>query len=223
MTLPLQLTLACLAAVAALLLADWRGLGWGRVLAKMAASTLFVAVALACQALATPYGQWVLGALLLGWVGDALLLSQAPRAFLAGLAAFLLSHLLFGAAFVSGGLALPAMGVAALGVLGLGVLVLRWLWPHTPAAMRWPVLAYVVVILAMCVTAAGHAQATGRWAVLGGALLFAASDLAVARERFVQPGYINRLWGWPAYFVAQLVLAWTVLDAAQATGAGAGG
>ena len=32
----------------------------------------------------------------------------------------------------------------------------------------------------------------------------------MARDRFVQQGYVNRLWGWPTYFAAQLVLAWTV-------------
>jgi hypothetical protein len=74
----------------------------------------------------------------------------------------------------------------------------------------------VVVILGMCVTAAGHAYASERWAVLLGALLFTASDLSVARDRFVRQGYINRLWGWPTYFVAQMVLAWTVATAAGA-------
>jgi hypothetical protein len=37
-----------------------------------------------------------------------------------------------------------------------------------------------------------------------------ASDVAVARDRFVAPSVGNRLWGLPLYFVAQLLLAWTV-------------
>ncbi len=44
-----------------------------------------------------------------------------------------------------------------------------------------------------------------------GALGFAASDLAVAREQFVRPGSINKLWGLPVYYLSQLALAWTVL------------
>jgi YhhN family len=48
-------------------------------------------------------------------------------------------------------------------------------------------------------------------------VLFAASDIAVARERFVQQGFLNQLWGWPTYFVAQLVLAWTVAKCAGVT------
>jgi len=96
-------------------------------------------------------------------------------------------------------------------VFGAGVL--RWLLPHAPKEFKSPVLAYVVVILCMCVAAAGHAFAAQRWDVLAGALLFAASDISVARDRFVAAGYVNRLWGWPTYFVAQLVLAWTVATA----------
>ncbi len=212
LTAPLALTVACLLAVLGLLAWHRRQSATGRVVAKMAASTCFVAVALALGAAGSGYGQLILGALLLGWVGDALLLSDAPRAFLGGLGAFLLSHGLFAAAFASGALSLPALGVATAAALVFGTLVLRWLLPHTPASMRGPVWAYVVAILAMCVTAAGHAVATGRWATLLGAVVFAASDIAVARERFVRPGFVNQLWGLPAYYVAQLALAWTVAD-----------
>jgi uncharacterized membrane protein YhhN len=206
----LSLTLACAACVGALLWADRAGSRIGRVLFKLGASSAFVAVALALGATGSGYGRWVLAALLLGWLGDAALLSRHPRAFLAGLGAFLLSHLCFAAAFLGGAVSGGAMAVAALGALALGGVVLRRLGPHVPAGFRWPVRAYVGVILAMCIAAAGHASASGRWAVLAGALLFATSDLAVARDRFVQPGFVNKLWGWPTYFGAQLLLAWSV-------------
>lgn len=208
------LTFACLACVAALLLADRRSWGPGRVVFKLGASTCFVALAWVLGALDSRYGQCVLAALVLGWLGDALLLASHPLAFLAGLAAFLLSHLAFAAAFVLGPLSTTAVMVAAASVAGVGVVVLRWLLPHVPKDFKGPVLAYVVVILAMCIAAAGHAAATGRWQVLAGAVLFAASDISVARDRFVAPGHANRLWGWPTYFVAQLVLAWSVLGQA---------
>ncbi|NWG74915.1 MAG: lysoplasmalogenase [Rubrivivax sp.] len=210
MLAPVALTLACGASVVALLVADRRGHAAGRVVAKLAASTCFVLVAVALGALGSAYGRFVLGALVLGWLGDALLLSRASRAFMAGLAAFLLSHVLFAAAFASGPLSLPAMAVAAALATVFGAVVLRCLLPHVPGSFRAPVIAYVVVILGMGVVAAGHAAASQRWAVLAGAVLFAASDLAVARDRFVRQGHVNRLWGWPTYFAAQLVLAWTV-------------
>ena len=46
--------------------------------------------------------------------------------------------------------------------------------------------------------------------MLTGALAFAISDLAVARERFVTPSFVNGAWGLPLYFAAQLTLAGTV-------------
>lgn len=212
MDLPIVFSVACIAAVGVLLWVDRADSAVGRVIAKLSASTAFVLVALSLGALGSRYGQLILGALLLGWLGDALLLSRAPQAFMGGLAAFLLSHLLFAAAFVwaPGALSMLSMAVAMAAAVAFGAVVLHWLLPHTPPAFKVPVLAYVVVILAMCIAAAGHAAASQRWAVLWGALLFAASDIAVARDRFVRPGAINRLWGWPIYFAAQLVLAWSV-------------
>jgi uncharacterized membrane protein YhhN len=213
---PAALTAACLASVLVLLAVDRLELQLGRVLAKLVASTCFVGVAVSLGAHQSTYGQLILGALVLGWMGDALLLSRAPKAFMGGLGAFLLSHVLFAAAFVSGALSAQAMGISAVVAVVFGAGVLRWLLPHAPKEFKGPVLAYVVVILAMCVAAAGHAVASQRWAVLIGALLFAASDISVARDRFVRPGYVNRLWGWPMYFAAQLVLASTVATAAGA-------
>ena len=76
---------------------------------------------------------------------------DASKAFMGGLAAFLLSHVLFAVAFLSGVLSSQAMGVAAVVVAVFGAGVLRWLLPHTPKEFKAPVLAYVVVILGMCV------------------------------------------------------------------------
>lgn len=211
MTLPIALTLACAACVLALLVADRQRWLVGRAVFKLGASTCFVSLAIALGAMGSPYGVLILGALLLGWLGDALLLSRRSGAFMAGLGAFLLSHGLFAAAFASGALAWPAMGVALVLAVIIGAALLRWLWPNTPAGFKWPVLAYVVVILAMCVVAAGHALAHARAIVLLGALLFAVSDIAVARDRFVRPSPLNHLWGWPTYFSAQLLLGWSVV------------
>ncbi|MFO1329174.1 MAG: lysoplasmalogenase [Rubrivivax sp.] len=204
------LTWFCAVAVVLLLLAEVQARRAWRAPAKLAASSAFVAVALALGGVQSAYGRWIVAALLLGWLGDALLLSDRSGPFLGGLGAFLLSHLCFGAAFVVGGVALPAVAAAALVALAAGLLIWRWLGPHLQGAMRVAVAAYVWVILSMCCAAAGHAVAQQRWMALAGALLFAASDLAVARERFVAPGRVNRLWGLPTYFAAQLLLAWTV-------------
>lgn len=210
MNVATALTLSCLVLVAGLMAADHRDWPLGRVLCKVGASSSFVLLAWVLGAAGTRYGQLVLAALLLGWLGDVLLLSRQAAAFMAGLVAFLLSHLFFAAAFVVSGWALPAAALATVVAAGTGHAVLRWLLPHTPPGFRKPVWAYVLVILAMCACAAGHAWASGRPDVLIGALLFAASDVAVARDRFVRPGPANRRWGWPTYYVAQLMLAWSV-------------
>jgi uncharacterized membrane protein YhhN len=202
---------ATAAAVACLLIAERRGAPLGVWVAKPVASTGFVALALARGALDDGYGRWVLGALALGWLGDVLLIPKgARRSFAAGLASFLLGHLAFvGAFWVRGTHALWLAG-GALCAAALALPVLRWLGPHVPARLRSAVRAYVAVISAMLAAAAGAFGATGDAQLLAGAIGFFASDLAVARQRFVAPSFANKLWGLPLYYAAQLLLAGTV-------------
>ena len=203
-------TAICTGSVALLLVAERRGARSARAVFKTSASLAFVATAWLLGAAGSTYGQFILAALVLGLVGDVLLLSDRSRAFLLGLLAFLCSHAVFGAAFVSAGVAPAATAVGPVVALPVGLLVVRWLWPHLGPAFRLAVSAYVVVILAMCSLAAGHAaQHAASW-VLAGAVVFALSDIAVARDKFVAPGFVNRLWGLPAYYGAQLLLAWSV-------------
>lgn len=218
MSTALALTLACAVSVALLLAAEWRGSALARAVFKLAASSCFVALAVVLGARQSGYGQWLLAALVLGWLGDALLLSERSGLFIGGLLAFLLSHLSFGAAFVVGGLDGQTLAVSAVPALITAALTARWLWPHLDGVFRTAVPVYVAAILLMCCAAAGHAAPSGRWIVLAGALLFAASDLAVARERFVARGLVNKLWGLPTYFAAQLLLAWSVAHGSASVG-----
>jgi uncharacterized membrane protein YhhN len=203
--------LATLLALAALLLAESRASAAGVWVAKPLASTGFVVLALARGAAGTGYGRWVLAALVLGWLGDVLLIPKgAKRAFAAGLGSFLLGHLAFAAAFLARGVAWPWLAAGALAAAAVAVPVLRWLGPHVPPALRRAVHAYVAVISAMVAAAAGAFGAGGGAALLAGALGFFASDLAVARERFVARSFTNKLWGLPLYYASQLLLASTV-------------
>ena len=204
----------CVVAVALLLVAEHRGSRPARAVFKTSASLAFVATAWLLGAAGSEYGQFILAALALGLVGDVLLLSDRSQAFLLGLFAFLCSHAVFGAAFVSAGVAPVATTVAAVVALPVGLLIALWLWPHLGPAFRVAVVAYIVVILAMCSLAAGNAALHGAWWVLVGAVVFALSDIAVARDKFVAPALVNRLWGLPAYYGAQLLLAWSVRAAA---------
>lgn len=156
------------------------------------------------------YGQWLIVALALSWVGDACLLASRAPSFLAGLAAFLLAHLAFAAAFAQVALDFDALAIALLVMLAVGAATMRWLWAHLSTPYKAAVGAYVAAIVGMCTLAVASSSALGYWPVAVGALGFAASDLAVARDQFVAPGRVNRLWGLPLYYGSQLLLAWSL-------------
>lgn len=220
----LVVTLTTISAVAALLLvaAEVRHSKRGRYLAKPVASAAFVLVALLGGALGDPsgYGPWIAGGLLLGAAGDVALMFPSNRAFLTGLALFLLGHVAYVIAFAMVAPLPTWLHPLALVPVAAGALVLRYLWPHL-GAMRLPVIAYTVVIAAMVVGALapvriGPAARTGldstaALLLLAGAVLFFISDISVARDRFVARGPRNRVWGLPAYYAGQLLLAWSAI------------
>ncbi len=183
---------------------------WLLWLAKPAASAGFLFLALSQGALQTPYGQAILGALLLSWIGDVALIGRDRRAFLAGLVAFLLGHVGFGLAFWIRGVDISWALTALLVFVGVASVVGRWLLPHVSGALYRPVVAYIVVITSMVALALGTHGALSAPIVVFAACCFFASDLAVARHRFVQQSFTNKLWGLPLYYGAQLMFAATV-------------
>jgi len=209
-TVPTLAVAACVVFASGLLLAERRRAGVARAVCKLGASSAFVAFALSLGAVSTTYGRLVLAALLLSWVGDALLLSSVERVFFAGLVAFLLAHVAYTVAFWTTGPSLLVALAALLCFGAAGVVTLRWLWPHLSTGDRPPVVAYILVIVVMCASAAGSARAVGSLVPVVGAACFMASDVAVARDQFVARNLANRLWGLPLYYFAQLLLAWTV-------------
>lgn len=177
---------------------------------KLSASSGFLATALAAGALDSGYGRWVLGALALGWIGDAALLSARTTWFLAGLTAFLLGHLAYVAAMATQRPSLAGGAVAALAMAAAAALILRRLLPAVPGPMRGPVVAYAGVISSMVVACAAAAAGVGPAEVLPAAVAFAASDVFVARDRFVSPAPENGRIGLPLYYAAQVVFALSV-------------
>jgi len=146
-------------------------------------------------------------ALVFSLIGDMALMGRTNRAFLVGLSAFLLGHVAFVVAFVLRGLSWP-YAVAALPLLALvTVPIARWLLPCVPSAMRAPVIAYITVIGTMVVCAIATHGYVSAPALLLAAVMFFVSDLAVARQKFVAPDGLNRYWGLPLYFGAQLIFA----------------
>lgn len=175
---------------------------------KMLASTGFVWVALSVGALGSHYGRGVLIALVLSWIGDLLLTYPARAAFVGGLVSFLLGHVTYSIAFGILGVNPAVAAIVALALTVVGWFIWRWLAPHVDD-MRGPVVAYTVVISVMVVMAAGAFGAGATAVIPIGAVLFYVSDIAVARNRFVAPGVLNRVVGLPLYYLAQVLLAST--------------
>jgi uncharacterized membrane protein YhhN len=198
-------------AVLGLLVSEYAGSRPGVWIAKPLAATGFLAAALVSGALTSAYGTWILIGLVLSWLGDVLLIPRESKAaFRAGILSFLLGHVAYATAFLIRGTAPLAVVIAAAVLLVPAWLVLRWLRPNVGADMRGPVYAYVSVITVMVVLAIGTVAARGGLSILVGALMFYFSDLAVARERFVEHAFSNKAWGLPLYFGGQLVLALSV-------------
>ena len=126
-------------------------------------------------------------ALVLGLVGDVLLLEDTPERFLGGLVAFLLGHLAYVAAFVTAGLDRPALGWLGVLVVLVALVVGRRILPGAvssggAAAGWWRSRPTWWSIGALAVTG----WATGRLLVGVGASLFVVSDTVLAMGRFVQ-------------------------------------
>lgn len=177
---------------------------------KPLASLGFLALAVLDGLPETPYGQIMLGGLVLAALGDVLLIPKQRRYFLAGLVSFLLGHVAYAVAFGVRGLDPTVVGAATVVVALVAIPIVRWLWPHVDGPMKGPVAAYMLVISAMVALAAGTVVPYGDPRILLGAIAFYLSDIAVAQQRFVRSSFLSRAWGLPLYYAAQLVLATTV-------------
>jgi uncharacterized membrane protein YhhN len=193
-------------AVLVLLFAEHRKLGVLRWASKPVAAVGFVLAGLAEGATSSDYGWAVLVALVLSFAGDILLIPKSKKAFLFGIVAFLLAHVAYVVAFFQRGTSVST-GLVALVLLTVpAALVGRKILPRVPGGLEVPVLAYMAVISTMVAFAIG----TRETMIIAAAVIFYLSDLCVARERFIDNGFINKLFGLPLYFGAQLIFAATI-------------
>lgn len=220
LTTTLAASVALAVGLGLFLFAEFRGLRSLKWIAKPLASLSFLAVALSVDALATPVGQAIFVALVLSFLGDVLLIPDNQRSFLGGIGSFLLAHVGFIAAFLLRGVSVPATGAAVVALVPVAFLIGRWLLPHVHGPMKGAVLAYMTVITLMVAASVGTLARDGwgapAWPWPVAAVMFFVSDLSVARDRFVAPGFDNRLWGLPLYYGAQLWFA--LLAAPSASG-----
>jgi uncharacterized membrane protein YhhN len=194
---------------------DWWAVATGRrrleLLAKpltLALLTFWLAAGVGWQGAAL----WFVLALALSLAGDIFLLFD-ERFFLAGLVAFALAHLAYLAGF---NLPLPhpnlftfllafSLAIFAARIYGL-------LRPGLPDGLRKPVLGYTLVITLMTLSAV-NTLFRPDWQPLAaalaalGAVLFLASDIILAFNRFARPIPRGRVWNMMAYHLGQIALA----------------
>lgn len=216
------LTFVCVAGLAALLYAEYRGHARLRIAGKLVASLAFVMLGLEAFASRGPatqkFGLAIFLGLVFGAIGDVALLGHSKRAFLAGLVAFLIGHIgyVVAVAFVEA----PQTWIAQAGIYAalpvlVGGVALVVLWPRL-GTMKVPVILYVITIVTMVIAALAVGRGTAisephRYLFVAGAALFFVSDLSVARNRFVAREFSNLAWGLPAYFGGQLLIAWSLV------------
>lgn len=159
-------------------------------------------------------------ALMLSAVGDLALSRSGRAAFLYGLAAFALAHVMLILCFQMLGdrplwEAFALNPLAALALVLLALSTELWLAPHT-GRLAWPVRGYVGLITAMGLAALTLPFAL--WPVTLGAGLFLLSDLILALRLFrmredapLAPLASRLLWAF--YIAGQALILWGVLAA----------
>lgn len=153
-------------------------------------------------------GAIILG-LILSLVGDIFLMLPG-RLLLAGLMLFLIAHIVYIYAFGSvTHWAIPSPWTLALLLIGGGI---YWLLAPHLREMKWPVVIYMAAILLMAWQALEmYTQVSTLWtlAALAGALLFVASDTALAFNEFRQKFAHAHTLVLGTYYVAQLLIAFS--------------
>ncbi|MET7700629.1 lysoplasmalogenase [Streptomyces sp. NPDC005485] len=153
----------------------------------------------------------LVAALLFGWGGDTLLLSDADPAFLAGMASFAAGHVCYLVLFrrTARGTARARAPWFVVGAYGVAVVAtVALLWPGLPAGLRVPVAGYSLLLTAMAYGATRLGPGG-----LGGAL-FMVSDTLIATgvadwPQLPRPDF----WIMLTYTAAQYLLVRGVLGA----------
>lgn len=184
----------------------WAGQQWTRP-----APVALLAATVAPAALDDPAGLWLVAALALGAVGDAMLVDATERRFVRGLVAFLLGHLAYLACFLT---LAPARGwwlAAGAVVVASSFAVARRVIPGAAAAggagLAVAVAVYMGVIGAKTILGWG----TESCLVAAGTTLFVVSDTMLAINRFVRPLGWSMLPVIATYHLGQVLIAVGVL------------
>lgn len=203
------------ALVLALLLAELQGKRALQTLVKPLAAIGFLILALKFGALESIYGRYVFAGLTACAIGDVCLLSRKSKTiFRLGMLAFAFGHISY--ILAAGHIIRPDLSLltftftTVLG-LGFGFTVFLSLKKDLPKDMVWPVGVYTFIISLMLVRAFQTDMVGLHLFMVVGAILFAISDVFVARDRFVAPSPKNAWVITPLYFGAQALFALSVI------------
>jgi uncharacterized membrane protein YhhN len=205
---------ALASATLAILSAPWAlGQPWLNFVFKPLTTLLIIAFAWPRGAATPARRRWVLAGLALSLCGDVALM-WPQQGFLPGLVSFLLAHLAYLVAFTRDGVRLAARRWPFVLYGVLAAVILWQLWPGVPAALRLPVLAYVLCLASMAAQAAvlgrvarGTARQRGAAVLALGGALFLASDALLATNKFAGPLPMSGLWILCSYWLAQWCIA----------------
>jgi uncharacterized membrane protein YhhN len=209
-TSTILLVAICIGGAITYVIAAWQARRALAVSAKIIASTSFVALAIVNGALSSGYGRSVLAALAFSWLGDVLLLSRHPTFLLAGISSFFVAHIAFSAAFVLKLISINAFAICLILTSLLSVSILIWLWKYLHGFFRFAVPIYLLAVMLMLSLAVAASAVSLPQTVGVAALAFAVSDISVARDRFVERDVLNKAWGLPLYYFAQILFAASV-------------
>lgn len=160
-----------------------------------------------------PFAIVILIALLFSWLGDVLLIPKSrSHYFLAGIIAFAFAHIGYAYAFFM----LPYSSLIIISSASITIisalLIYWWLKPHLTQSYQLMVPAYLFIIAVMVAAGSSAGISSHNYWLLWGSIIFALSDIFVARNRFVNPGFINRLIGLPLYYIAQIMIAFGAIN-----------
>ena len=179
-----------------------------RYVAKPATLAALIAVAVTLHPAHSDVRAWMVVGLVLSLAGDVFLMLD-EKWFVAGLGSFLLGHIAYVVGLQlaprSGTGSIVGLAVVAIAISTVGRRVVKGVASGDHRELVGPVIAYLVVISAMVVSACGTASG---WAIVG-ALLFYASDATLAWNRFLEQRRFGPLAVMVTYHLGQAgLVAW---------------
>jgi uncharacterized membrane protein YhhN len=136
-------------------------------------------------------------------LGDILLELDRSAYFVFGLAAFLIAHVFYITVFIRKPVFVKSRLIIVLAIIAYGLVLGSILIPHLGSMMK-PVVAYLIIILAMGISAS--IGSNNHFLIIIGACLFILSDSIIAVNKFLMPVPFSSLWIMTIYYSAQFFI-----------------